>query len=801
VSAYPPIAEVTVSHARILLCLLALLLTALLSAPVASGPGTAVGKHALDKDWAYTRPVNSPLPVVKHAGWIINPIDAFILARLEEAELSPSAPADKLTLLRRVTFDLTGLPPTLAEQNAFMADASPGAYERVVDRLLRSPRYGEKWAQHWLDLVRYAETDGFKADDHRPNAFRYRDYVINAFNTDLPYDRFVQEQLAGDEIALGSSLLALGGSGKARDTLEEPRAKSKEPLIATGYLRLMPDEYNAANLEQRRQEILDDVTEVTSLAFLGLTLGCAKCHDHKFDPLLQTDFYRLQAYFAATKASDEHVLADAEARREHAQRMREWEEATQPLRTEMDTLLAGKREEMRKQALEKFRAEIQQAVLTKERTPYQQQIAAMAEKQMALAEKDAPTKMAADKKKRYQELEQQMAKLAPRPAELPSIMAITDVGPVAPPTHLLSGGDWRKPEKELQPGVPLIFSEASGGRKPSEEAREGATGSLGRLTLSARQGATTGRRSVLAAWLTHPEHPLTARVMVNRLWHHHFGRGIVATPNDFGKQGDPPTHPELLDWLAVEFVERGWSLKHMHRLMVTSATYRQSSALGSLLFALGAGAKHASDPQEPRAKSREQLPQADPENELLWRMRRHRLDGEALRDAMLAISGELNLRMAGPSAKPKLPDKISSYAWKPDAKPEDQHRRSVYVLTKRNMRYPLFDAFDLPDMHNSCACRQKTITAPQALMMLNGELTLERAAAWANSLHLKHGDDHRSLVTEAIRTAWCRPPQDEEIELATRFIEKQAGLVGGVEAAVADFCHALLNANEFVWVD
>jgi hypothetical protein len=732
---------------------------------------------AAAKTWPYTPPCRPALPVVKHAAWLRNPIDAFILAKLEAAQLTPGAEADKLTLLRRVTFDLTGMPPTLAQQDAFLADTSSDAYEKVVDRLIGSTRYGEKWAQHWLDLVRYAETDGFKADDHRPNAYKYRDYVIQAFNSDLPYDRFVQEQLAGDEIALASSRLALGGASEVGGGPEELRAKSKEQLvIATGFNRLWPDEYNAANLEQRRQEILDDMTEVTGLVFVGLTIGCARCHDHKFDPITHADHYRLQAFFAPMLPRDDLVLATPEEQRRYTEQMKEWEAATAPLRSEMESLLGDKREAMRKDALQKFRKEIQDAVKTAEvkRTPFDQQIAAMAQKQIDRAEKDAPAKMSAEKKKRYQELEQQMAKAAPKPPALPGVMAVTDVGVTAPPVHRLANGDWRRPKEEVQPGFPRVL-DRSHLAPPDGPVSRSETATM----------ATTGRRTALALWLTRPDHPLTARVMVNRLWHHHFGKGIVATPNDFGKQGTPPTHPELLDWLAVEFVEHGWSLKHMHRLMVTSATYRQSSVGQALLPASG----------------RETGVSAPPDNSLWGRMSGRRLDGESLRDAMLAISGELNPRMAGPSAKPKLPDKISSYAWKPDANPADQHRRSIYILAKRNMRYPLFDAFDLPDMHNSCACRPQTITAPQALLMLNSELTLERAAAWAKNLRAEHSEDRPALITAAYRAAFARPPAPEELDLAQRFITKQATLLKSTDAAIADFCHALLNANEFGWVD
>jgi hypothetical protein len=705
--------------------------------------------------WPFTPPHRPSVPEVRHREFVANPIDAFVLARLEAAGLSLSEPADRLTLLRRVTVDLTGLPPTVQEQDAFLGDTAPDAYARLVDRLLDSPRYGERWAQPWLDLVRYAETDGFKADDYRPEAHRYRDYVIKALNEDLPYDRFVRQQLAGDELEPGNP----------------------DALIATGFNRLWPDEYNAANLEQRRQEILDDVTDVTGAAFLGLTVGCARCHDHKFDPILQTDYYRLQAFFAALQPRDDLVAADVSQKERYRAQREAWEKATRDLRAEMDALLASKREELRHYALTKFRPEIQEAVLTPEarRTPYQWQIALMAEKQLQREEKQAPTRLPEEKKKRYQELEQRLAAAGPKPpAALPAVMAVNDVGPEAPPTHRLAGGDWRKPAQELQPGFPLFLGDA-----PADTHLEAPV-------------ASTGRRAALARWLTRPDHPLTARVMVNRLWQSHFGAGIVGTPNDFGTQGDPATHPELLDWLAVEFVEHGWSLKHLHRLMVTSATYCQTSLVDR------------TRPDQARAYA------ADKADKLLWHARRRRLEGEAIRDAMLCLSGELNPRLFGVSARPKLPAGVSSYAWKPDDRAEDQNRRSVYVFAKRNLRFPLFDAFDLPDMHNSCARRTKTTTAPQALVLLNGDFSLERARKWAADLSARFPDDEKGLVAHAYRAAWGRRATDDEVALGLKFLHAQesvlpSGAPGDAAnaraAAVADFCHALLSANEFLYVD
>lgn len=694
-------------------------------------------------------------PVIPAAapGESTNPIDLLLQPRLRERGLTFAPRADRLRLLRRVTFDLTGLPPTPTEQDSFLADQSPDAYEKVVERLLGSPRFGERWAQHWLDLVRFAESDGFKADDLRPNAHKYRDYVIRAFNADLPYDRFVRQQLAGDEM--------------------EP--DNPEARLATGFLRLWPDEYNAANLEQRRQEILDDVTDTTGLVFLGLTVGCARCHDHKYDPILHRDYFRLQAFFAPLLPRDDLPAIDAAGQAEYRKRLAEWEKVSAPIRAEMERLLGSKPADLRKGALLKFRPEIQQAALTpdEKRTPYQKQIAVMAAKQQYTAEVGASKKLQGEANTRYQELEKQLAAVKPAKPELSLAMSVTDVGTEPPPTHRLLAGDWRKPREQVQAGFPEVLGDLPLDRQLSE----GVGG--------------TGLRSALARWITRKDHPLTARVMINRLWQHHFGIGLVPSSSDFGAQGEPVSHPELLDFLAVEFVDRGWSLKAMHQLMVTSAAYRQDSRV---------------DPDNPAHRK---ALQTDPGNRLLWHARRTRLEGEALRDAMLSLSGDLSLRMFGRSARPKLPPGISKYAWTPDQRPEDQNRRSIYVLAQRNMRFPLFDAFDLPDMHNSCSRRLNTTTAPQALLLLNGDFTREQSRKIAEALLSRHGSQDAALVAAAYQQGWCRPATPDEVRLGIEFLSRQtqrlreASNASGTarKEAVADLCHALLNTNEFLYVD
>ena len=676
---------------------------------------TAAVPSLLAEELPLFQPVKRPdVPSAK--GLVRTPVDAFILQRLEAKGLTHAARADRATLLRRLSFDLTGLPPTLAEQEAFLADALPDAYERLVERLLNSPAFGERWALFWLDLVRYAESDGFNQDALRPNAHRYRDWVIRAFNADLSYRDFVRWQLAGDEIAPGNP----------------------EATIATGYLRLYPDEYNAAQLEQRHQEILDDITDTTSFAFMGLTFGCARCHDHKYDPTSQKDYFRLQSFFAAYYPTDV-VLTPAPG-------LAEWEQKTAEIRAEMEKLVAEKKKSEAKKGLDRFHAGIQ-AIVKKNpasRTPYEQQIAYLANKQLDGYEENAAARLPAAEKKKYDQLKAKLAALGPQPQAVIA-MAARDVSATAPPTYRLIGGDWRKPSRtEIKPSFP----DALGG---------------GKATLNPREGST-GRRTALAEWLTNETHPLTARVFVNRLWQQLTGVGIVATPNDFGVQGTPPTHPELLDWLASDHMANGWSMKHTIRQIVLSATYQQVSTTPD-------------------------APEVDRGNKLYWRMNRRRLEGETIRDAMLAVAENLNRRAFGVSAQPELPAEITRYGWKPDTREWDRNRRSVYVLARRNMRYPLFEAFDQPDLCASSARRLSTTTAPQALALLNGKLSKAQARVWAARM----ADHTRAQQIEmAYRTVWGRTPERVEVELAERFLEKWT---------LEDLCHALLNTNEFLYLE
>lgn len=699
------------------------------------------------RPWAFRAPETPAIPGVKQAGWVRNPIDAFILVRLEAAGLRPSSEADRRTLIRRLSFDLIGLPPTPAEVEAFVNDSASDAYERLVDRLLASPRYGERWALYWLDLVRYAESDGFKADDKRPYAWRYRDYVIQAFNEDKPYDRFLREQIAGDELYP-----------------DDPQA-----VVATGYHRHVPFEYNAVNLEQRRQETLNDMTDTTGMVFLGLTMGCARCHDHKFDPISQEDYYRLQAFFAGFRPV-EKPLARAEDMERYRDELRRWEEKTAPLRQEMSQLEEPERDKMMRRKMSRFPKEYQDVYLmpVEKRTPLQQQLADLVAKQVEVGPGEIAKSMKGPNQQRWQELNKQMESFERlKPPAPPAAMVLSEVGPQAPPTHLLKRGDWNKPEREIVPGyLSAIHDTVAEVPPPSVTAQ------------------TTGRRSVLANWLTEPTHPLTARVMVNRLWQHHFSLGIVGTPSDFGAQGEAPTHPELLDWLAMEFIQRGWSLKAMHRLMVTSSTYRQATGANE------AGLK------------------ADGDNKLLWRMNRRRLEGETLRDALLAVSGRLNLREGGPSVYPELPTElnIGKGNW-PVTPGGEADRRSVYVFVKRNLRYPFFATFDAPDSNESCARRHNTTTAPQALTLLNSETMLKLAQSFAERVLREAGDAPGVVIDRAFHLALGRAPTNREAATMHDFLTRETALLQpqqgekALRGAVTDLCHALINLNEFLYVD
>jgi hypothetical protein len=724
-------------------------------------------------EWPFT-PLRQPdVPETRGDAWVVNPVDSFVLAELERKGLEPNAAADRATLLRRVTFDLTGLPPTIAEVREFLADDSPHAYEHVVDRLLNSPRFGERWARHWLDVVRFGDTAGFKSDFLRPDAWRYRDYVVEAFNDDLPYNRFVQQQIAGDELEPGNP----------------------DALVATGMLRLYAEESTASDFQKMRQDILDDITETAGLTFLGLTMGCAKCHDHKFDPIAQSDFYRMQACFAGIVPRDDRPPVDPEALAAWQRQQQIWKDATAGVRAQIDEMMARIEADNIEVNTVAYDKDTQLAWRTSaaQRTTRQKQLVAFSFKYVSAGVARRIRRLEGEEKQKWDDLHKQLAQFdSIKPQPLPTSMAVQEgTGPI-PETYVLETGDYRKPEEEVKPGFPEFLgqSEAALFVEPTPpEANQ----------------PLPPRRSALARWLTLPDHPLTARVIINRLWQHHFGRGIVETPNDFGAMGEAASHPKLLDWLSSELVEREWSLKAIHRLMVTSATYRQSSDI------------------EP-AEDIDEL-KSDPQNKLLWHANRVRLEAEPLRDSLLFLSGQLNPAMGGPSGYPLLAAAVrenSAYAWKPDPSEGQHYRRSLYCFQKRNLRLPLLAAFDQPDMYLSCGLRTNTLTPTQSLALLNGDETLAASRRWAGKLL----EDSLGSENVFIKTAWLeaygRPASDEEVELARQFLADQAQriyqhdretpatafpvpcpscLEPQYAGAFVDMCHALLNSSEFLFVD
>lgn len=727
--------------------------------------------------WAFVPPVTPPIPAVKSSDRVANPIDSFILAELEARQLTFSAPADRRTLLRRVTFDLTGLPPTIEEMDAFLADRAPDAYEKVVRRLLASPRYGERWAQHWLDVVRFAETNGFELDQDREQAWRYRDYVVRSLNEDKPYDRFIREQLAGDEL--------------------DPA--SFEMRVATGFLRAGPQHVVAGNqdLAVNRQEWLTEVMFGVGNGIMGLTVGCARCHDHKFDPILQADFYRLQSFFAAADNQDyQRPAPEAEAAFKAAQAAHQ--ERLKPIR---ERIAAIEKPYVDRLKLEK-RAHLEKnepafaAALAKpadQRSELEKQQARDAQRMLNVNWEEILAVLTPADRARRAELRQQMHRInLETPEPLPKALAVAEILNPVPAMHLLKAGDPHRPGDEVRPGFLTALLPPDGDWDAAV------------TPVVKGDFRSSGRKLALANWLTRPDHPLTARVMVNRLWHHHFGRGIVSTPNDFGRNGQAPTHPQLLDWLATRLVSEGWSLKRLHYLMVTSAAYRQRST---------------GDPAAMRL---------DPDNKWFGRMNRLRLDAEALRDSTLAVAGNLTEQIGGPSIRvplePEVYDTIFT-EFEPDnlwpVHPDQrQHtRRSLYLLRKRNVRLPMLVAFDSPDMMSSCGARSVSVHALQSLTLLNSEFMLNQSIALARRV-LRETAGQGDPLDHLYRLTLGRAPRPTERRLAREFLATQTRIIdqrlargetiarlGDTEirlspaqaAAWIDLCLATMNTNEFIY--
>ena len=739
-----------------------LLLLAALGGPAAARADETYGRHQFDEGerehWSYQTVARPDVPAVSDAGWVSNEIDAFILARLERKGLRPAPPADRRTLLRRVYLDLIGLPPTPEEMAAFLADESPEAYARAVDDLLSRPQYGERWGRHWLDVVRYAESNGYERDNPKPHAWRYRDYVIEAFNRDKPYDRFVLEQLAGDE---------LDGA-------------NAETHIAATFLRLGPWDDEPADPLVDRYDQLDDVLAGTSATFLALTIRCARCHDHKFECFKQKDYTRLLAVFEPL-VRPQNDRDDLDRVVGTAEELAAYEQATAAPNAqvqEIERQIAGLQREVLLRQVSAESGELSAEILA----ALQIEPDARDEDQTKLLAKSADKlrevfgKLAApEENERLVELRVQIDQVnATRPPEPPRAYIWREDGPVGPVSHLFQRGNPSLPAEEVAAGFPAILVDVP--PPPS--------------TPTAR---TTGRRRQLAEWLVRPEHPLTARVMVNRIWQHHFGNGIVGTENDFGVMGAAPTHPELLDWLAADFIAGGWKIKRMHRQILLSSTYRMSS------------------------QPNEAAEAVDPSCDLLWRFPPRRLEAEAIRDLVLAASGQLNLQAGGPSVFPKISESVLAGQSRPGSgwtvsEPAQAARRSVYVFVKRTLLVPELELLDLPSSNETCEQRNVSTVAPQALTYLNGAFIHEQAAKFAERLLAEAGADPAAQVERAFLLTVCRPPTAAERAAVLEFLTAQRGQIVADAAAagreepdtdrkaLASLCLVLLNGNEFVYL-
>jgi hypothetical protein len=748
--------------------------------------------------WAFKPMVRSAVPKVKDTARVRNPIDAFLLAKLEGQGLGFNPDADKAVLLRRVTMDLTGLPPTPEDLATFLSDDAPDAYERLVDRLLASPHYGERWGRHWLDIAGYADSEGYTdADPVRPWAYRYRDYVIRSMNADKPIDQFIREQLAGDEMV--------------KQPYKNLSPDAIDKLTATAFLRMVPDGTAAAAATEQvvaRNAVVSETLKVVSSTLFGLTVGCAQCHDHKYDPIPQVDYYRLRAVFEPgfdlnhwrvpnarliSLMTDEERAKAAEIEKgakliddqrkvkadEFIEKVLTWELEKKP-EALREPLRTAYRTEAKKRTPEQLK-------LLKEHPTINQ----LSSGSLYLYDRTYGTKHEAELKK-FADEAAEIRKRKPVEIFIPAFTEAPGVAQKPPATFVFSRGDPGQPKDQVEPSEPTVLTSFHPSNIPDTTPSQ----------------PTTGRRLAFAKSVTDGKHPLTTRVFVNRVWHHHFGRGIVASVGDFGHLGDKPTHPQLLDWLATEFVNEHWSLKQLHRLIVTSTAYRQSSA-------------HTAD------KDR-----IDPDNFLLGRANVQRIEAETLRDAMLAISGKLNLKMFG-APVPVMTDEdgqiivgvdTTDSAGRPSGKfvplNGEEFRRSVYIQERRSKPLGMLETFDLPRMEPNCERRNASTIAPQSLAMMNGDFTLTQSKFFAERVTREAGPDATAQVKQAWLLAFGSAPSETELKNSVEFIAKQTAhfkavpykpepVAKGKEApptepamqALTTFCQALLTSNEFLYID
>ena len=731
--------------------------------------------------WSFQQLSPVTVPVNQGAETVINPIDNFVLRTLQKKKLAFSPSADRLTLMRRAYFDLTGLPPEAADVEQFLQDPDPLAYEKMIDRLLSSPRYGERWGRFWLDLAGYADSEGKRsADPLRPFAYRYRDYVIRAFNKDKPYDRMLLEQLAGDELADYENAKVI-------------TPELEDNLIATGFLRMAPDGTGSdiVNFVPERMEVVSDEIDIFGSTVLGLSLKCARCHSHKYDPIPQRDYYRLWAVFKG--AYDVHdwlkpafvpgqtkvkkpgrvlEVASEETKErvaKHNQRLdQQIDKQNKPLQTLTRELQQQHLAAQLKQLPEAIRTDVQAALQTgkDDRSEVHQYLVDKFSKQLTLTEKQL------QQNKDYKSLETKVAAavkaLTEQKQQVPAIRALWDRGDPSP-TYIYRRGDYQQTGRLVGPGVPSVLTDGKT-PFPVEPPWPGSK--------------KTGRRLALAKWLIHPEHPLTARVMVNRIWKHHFGKGLVRSLDNFGELGTRPTHPQLLDWLANEFIKHGWSIKQMHRLMMTSRSYRQSSQVSELLARL------------------------DPDNQWISRMPLRRLDAEEVRDTLIHLGGKLNESHFGKPdpvnvAKDGLVTAIAEQgAW----------RRSIYLRQRRKEMPTMLETFDLPQMNPACQIRTNSTVAQQALYLMNNDSIRQLSESFAQRVATE-ATGMEEQIQWIYRTALSRPATAQELELGRRILtdleekwgehlknEKKSTL-DAPQRALKTYCHTIMNSAAFLYVD
>lgn len=697
--------------------------------------------------WAFQKPVRPDVPRSSDQ-WARNPIDEFILHKLKAESLKPAPRADAAALVRRAYFDLVGLPPTRAQVRAFVEDRSADAWPKLIDQLLASPHYGEKWGRHWLDLVRYSDTAGFELDSYIHDAWRYRDWVIDAFNADKPYDRFIQEQIAADELFP-----------------EDPAARTGTGLYCVGPNRdLFPDQADI-----NREEVLTDYVDTTSAVFLGLTAGCARCHDHKFDPISQEDYYRVRAVFAPAVKTKVALNRLGSLGYDVGESVREWK-----LREIGDQIRAVQQRcqgSVRDRKLSSLSAEVREALNQPDdkRSQRQRELATQHAEAGRVTDDEIRACLTPEENSKLHDIEKGLVRMYADYRSKPFACGLADMWNVSPRTFLPARGS--RQEREVQPG---FFTVLGGGEVPAAAEKREATGPIPLMP-------TTGRRSALAKWISDPANPLTARVMVNRVWQYHFGRGLLASTSDFGTRSGKPTHPELLDWLAAEFVSKGWSLKQLHRVIMTSATYQQSSV----------ASKDAAD--------------RDPANLLLSHYTRRRLNAEELRDSVLLSTGALNTKRGGrPVVPPLTPEEKATLTQSPDAAwvltqdTSEHFRRSVYLIQKRTFRLPIMDVFDSPESMLTCPRRESSTTAPQSLTLINSSFTVDRARNLARQIAASNDEE---AVLQAWQRVLSRDPAPKETARATAFLASQTKNAGNREEAVAQLIRALLNLNEFLYVD